>query len=1200
MESESVQPVQVVDPEVRAYVYSLITALGGSGSSDTGKYVLGDDALACLRDIKRWLKFYDEKANRMDVARCLAEANLVNRDLIPILALWGDDVQDDKYKSRISLACLELLVPLTWPLEVHSQMTVNHHRHTPYLQHSQVLYKRGILGHDTTAILRTIIRIALPSMTTPRADRSTRDEGILKLMLYLFRNLAIIAPSPHLATEGDEEEASKSATINAFQQQDVFALLLTMCSNMGEDFVFQDVVILEIIFHLVKGVDIKKLFMNDTQGTLAGASDLEVLLDKESHLKREYAKTAPTRHGRFGTMIWVKRDDEKVSTVSGQDVLKDDWTTMLKMDKTKRWNRPKYRKGNIDMSVNNFNLPSPLTPPATENLRTFVEEFLDSGFNPLFSHLRRAIEREADRVNESTPRQFFYVIAWFLEAERVRRSRQQEIRRQNKNHTRDIEPDSFELVAAVLNQETFIALNRHMQNCLDFKDWQDLNASMRCFTQILLTVQEMFHSNIAEDQDIAENILSRIFYEETTHDRILAILRGYEGQGFWYLDACTELAHVFLRLLEQYSKQNEHMQIRSRRRARRKQRKEAASNPTHPETQNDEESEAEDLAMEDATKTIVERSFDFQRFAAKFCTQKSVNTFLALAAYYRELNEEQLKRAHRFFYRVAFKQELSVLLFRVDIISLFYRMIKGPGGLDSTKPIFTEWEELTRQIIRKLIKKLEQRPELITEMLFSKINATVYYLEYGHEKQTVSESKPAAELELKPGVATTLDSRLGIVVAALCLEGKENLVQWLVKILDSAVNERRSWELEAEARQTGSSEELPANPPSIAVTPLDDACRIAMFKNGRLRLLMKLVGLERLGDEDTLGSSWIIPSSLPSKDLEETKKSIEKYHQHPPAEFDGLEPRDLLRRKREDTWTSSQERSSTMVDFGNDSEGEDDIDGVLFPPNLRTRTDTLDELKKKRLRRGRKSNEDGNDVDEEVLEARRLARQANALERQRKIKSSLYINASDEESDEEADREFFAREEERRRNQAKRIKQALLSGTAGDGGGAGNISTNKKSSSRGRKRKSTADYVKGGKRRRSDPLLIDSDDGDNTVDIDSPEDDHDEDGLMVTQETPSSPSESGSMSMTRPEQTSRNTTPPTSTEHNHIFGANDDDYFDNPFLFAGLVDKEKTKGDEERGDKNSEEDEPTKQFPRQRRILGGFIVDSDSESEVGG
>ncbi|EDN11271.1 predicted protein [Histoplasma mississippiense (nom. inval.)] len=1056
MEPESIQSGQVVDPEVRAYVYNLVSALGGSGSSNTGKYVLGDDALACLRDIKKWLKFYDEKANRMDVA---------------------------------------------------SQMTVNHHRHIPYLQHSQVLYKRGILGNDATATLRTIIRIALPSMTTPRSDRSSRDEGILKLMLYLFRNIAIVTPS-HLTAEGDEEEASKSATINVFQQQDVFALLLAMCSSIGEDFIYQDVVILEILFHIVKGVDIKKLFMNDTQRNIAGTDDLEALLDKESHLKREYAKTAPTRHGRFGTMIWVKRDDEKVSTVSGQDVLKDDWTTMLKMDKSKKWDRPKHRKGDIDTSVNNFNVPSPLTPLATKHLRTFVEEFLDSGFNPLFSHIRKAIEREADRVTESTPRHFFYVVAWFLEAERARRTRQQEIRQQNAHPSRDFEPDGFQLVASVLNQETFIALTRHMQNCLDFKDWQDLNASMRCFTQILLTVQQMLHSDIAEDQDIAENILSRIFYEETTHDKILAILRVYESQGFWYLDACTELAHVFFRLLEQYSKQNEYMQIRSRRRARRKQRKKAAPNPENGEAQDGDESEAEDLTMEDATKTIVERSFNFQRFAAKFCTQNSVNTFLALTAYYRELNEEQLKRAHRFFYRVAFKQELSVLLFRVDIISLFYKMIKGPRGLDSTKPIYVEWEELTRRIIRKLVKKLEERPELITEILFSKINATVFYLEYGHERQTLSQSKAAAELEVKPGAANTLDSKLGIVVAALLLEGKESLVQWLIKTIDTAVNERRSWELEAEARRSESGEERTANtPPSIAVIPFDDACRTAMFKNGRLRLLMTSAGLERLGVEDTLGSSWIIPSSLSARTLEETKKSIEKHKENPPTEFDGLEPRDLLRRKRDIDTTLSHQRTSGEVDFGNDSEGEDDIDDVLFPPNLRTRADTLDERKKKRLRRGKKNGKDGDVLDEASLEARRLARHATALERQRKIKSSLYIHASDEESDEEADREFFAREEERRRNQAIRIKQALLSDTTG-----GDDLPDQNSSTKARKRKGTADEDEVNKRRRNDHLLPDSDEEVDLTSIDGHQDHDEENSLMVTKDEPSSSSETTSMS----------------------------------------------------------------------------------------
>src|SRR5206468_939106 len=106
--------------------------------------------------------------------------------------------------------------------------TVNHHRHTPYIQQAQVLYKAGILGHDTSKILRTVVRIGLPSIAVPRDERTNRDEGIIKIMLYFLRNITAIAPVPNLPSQGLDSEISRSATIEAFRQQDVFALILTM------------------------------------------------------------------------------------------------------------------------------------------------------------------------------------------------------------------------------------------------------------------------------------------------------------------------------------------------------------------------------------------------------------------------------------------------------------------------------------------------------------------------------------------------------------------------------------------------------------------------------------------------------------------------------------------------------------------------------------------------------------------------------------------------------------------------------------------------------------------------------------------------------------------------------------------------------------------------------------------------------------
>lgn len=1016
--------------------------------------MLGDDALAVLRDLKRWLKLYDEKTNRLDVARCLAEASLVRGDLLPILATWKEDKKNDKLRARAALACLELLVPLTWPLE-HEEMTLNHHRHTPYIQQAQVKYKAAILHWDGVNVLRQAVRIGLPSIAMKREERTTRDEGIIKLMLYLLRNIAAIRQIPNLPSQGLDNEVSRSATIDAFREQDVFALLLTMCSNMGEDFDQQDVILLEILFNLIKGVDVQKLWMTESQRKGQEVSDLKATLIAEDGLHKDAKKKEWSRHGRFGTMIWVKQADEKLSAVSGQDNLKDSRTALFNMDNTKKWNKPIQKRKDLDHTIHDFDSTEHLSASANEKLRNFVEEFLDSGFNPLFTHLRKAIEREAERILPINYRQFFYAVSWFLQAERVRREKQKKEAKPT-NVAKDFEPESYALVAAVLNQETFITLNRYMQMAYDEKAWSDLNASMRCFTQVLLTVQDMSQSPLDEDQEIADNIQNRIFYEETTHDRVRDLLKVYKDQGLGYLDACTELAHVFLRMLERYSKENVDLQIRSKRKARRKQKegqKQKSSEGTENNEDEGEESENEDLI--DAAKVSKERKFDFQRFAAKFVTQSTVDTFVAFTSFYRDLSVEQLKRAHRFFYRAAFKQDMAVLLYRVDITALFYRMTEGPEGLSKKHPTYSEWSEFSKQLFRKLFKKIDQRPELIIEMLFSKINNTLYYLEFGREKQTLTSTRAPAELEIRSAPGRDRKEQIGIVVTILRKDDKSSLVTWVKDIVCKAYDERQSWEAEAEARaEAANSEanrdgeqqsvaEMPiAKPSYITARATSDDIETAIFKNARLKLLMKLVGFKMLGNEDVLGATWIVPSEVTASHLEESKNAIEQHEKQPWESANPDEaPEDMLRRTRKETVQPLDEDEEARRDaFIDDSEGNDDVDdeAFMFPDNIRAKTkkrDLLEQLKAKR--RKRKRDEDGSqedEVDDELAAERRRRREENALARRRKIKSNLYIRESDDESDAEADLEFFRKEEELRKRHDGQIRKqmALDRSTAAD------------------------------------------------------------------------------------------------------------------------------------------------------------------------
>lgn len=319
----------------------------------------------------------------------------------------------------------------------------------------------------------------------------------------------------------------------------------------------------------------------------------------------------------------------------------------------------------------------------------------------------------------------------------------------------------------------------------------------------------MSDSPLEDDQQIAENIQNRLFYEEATHDRIVSIIRYYSHQGFGYLDACTELAHVHIRMLEHYSKQNIELHVRSRRKTRKK--KQAAQKPsqdvdaTADDQDHGNEEGSGDEEIKNAQQTSTERKFDFKRFCLKFMTQACVNTFVKLAEYYRDLNSTQLKRAHRFFYRVAFKNEMSVMLFRVDIIALLNKMIKGPEGLDSQSPEYKEWAELVQQLFKKLTRKIQERPQLLVEMLFSKTNAIAYHLEHGHDKQLISaHPRPAVELEIKPDVEP--GRRIAIAVSALISQGKQESVQWVKTVLEHAIDERGAWEGQAALRLSNEPE----------------------------------------------------------------------------------------------------------------------------------------------------------------------------------------------------------------------------------------------------------------------------------------------------------------------------------------------------------------------------------------------------------
>lgn len=338
-----------------------------------------------------------------------------------------------------------------------------------------------------------------------------------------------------------------------------------------------------------------------------------------------------------------------------------------------------------------------------------------------------------------------------------------------------------------------------------------------------------------------------------------------------------------------------------------------------------------------------------------------------------------------------------------------------------------------------------------------------------------------------------------------------------------------------------------------------------MFSNAKLRLLMSLVGFERLGLEDIPGASWVVPAALSSKELRETVSATNKALLNPISEGSDEDPRQLLRRKETGSARTSGVHGPLDVNFGSDSEGEDTVpDGLLFPPNPRSKSNALDELKKKRKKK-RKDDTENEPLDDETLEARRESRLSNALARQAKIKSDLFIHASDEESDEEADREFFRLEEERRRKQAENVKKAILTGSLEK------ASKGKKASVR--KRKSDmgifATAAESKRQRRGSGSA-----GSDAVS------DADGDILMAEMEAQSPGSQQISTSHGAGED-----------EDTPLTSAEDDLNFDNDLVFSR--DRQSKAATTENDVEGDEEDTPV--APSRRRMRGGFVIDSDSE-----
>lgn len=354
--------------------------------------------------------------------------------------------------------------------------------------------------------------------------------------------------------------------------------------------------------------------------------------------------------------------------------------------------------------------------------------------------------------------------------------------------------------------------------------------------------------------------------------------------------------------------------------------------------------------------------------------------------------------------------------------------------------------------------------------------------------------------------------------------------------------------------------------------PGEDTKRIAMYKNGHLRLLMTLVGFKREGVEDDPEATWIVPSALSADQLKQSLDLIKKFEFSPPVFDDGKEAGDFIRRKSAGSGARRREV------FDDEDDDIDDDEELLFEPGGPTnmkKSDALDALKKKRRRRREGTDEEPRGLTDEQLKARNDARRARELEKNRKIKSELMVQSEDEDWDEETDKAFFEAEEKRHQQNKINIMKTLL----------GVNSKEKKTSTSGsslKKRQSSA--ISEDDSDDEMPLLSSKKRQSSAISIDSNDDEDEEDASANPHSSSTARDDSGDEAGDTPI-----SSPHVKSSQAKRRKVSGDDEPASPK--ASLVGKENQPPVD---DSDEDEDMPVARTPRQR-VRSGFIVDSSDE-----
>ncbi|KAL4067395.1 timeless protein-domain-containing protein [Scleroderma yunnanense] len=914
---EDVDRREILGPVVKR----VVDALGGY---EGGVYRMGDEAMGCLRDLKKLWRM-DDTDDERTVARLFWETRVLSNDLVPILlATAGKGLVEDKR----AIACADLMTAMTWPIDMAEELKElddELDKGTDYTQlmFSHLNYKAALLK---PGIMQAIFGVVLPPLSKPVKERTERDGQLVNVILHLIRNLVFIKDLPvnlHLSADQAEFSSLQSNLVKSFSETHILDLLLTIASNNDNDPLFNsfNTLVLEIFYLLFRGIKPTSLAVDQKKQP---AQSLQRLLAAEDRQKRDLARFASSRHTRFGTTLTVQlnpskkapstRDDAQSTTAEPQGsassrplvlhrqaAISKDSGDLLDIAKRHKWKKT----NKIDELAREDNL----SVEAKMVLQGFVREFVEACFNPFLASLLRDIKSERPKITEKDHLRLLYTTKWLLEFFLTSRTTENAIDAQRKW--------SLGLVAEVTDRSWIVWVLKRMRGAIEEKPkmWTELQAGIECLTQLLLLIDTMSLSVISDStfDEAARLLQQQLIYNGDVLDIALESLRSFkEGtQSLTYLSASVHLAYALLRMLERWGKENSGaMYVRKKKVSRRKKGK---ANGT---TEEDGVPDVEDEAADDSTEEVIhETMFTFEAFEMKFAHSEITRTLLAYLSRYKEFDSPELmKRVVNLIHRQAVKVKAEGLYFNISTMALFKSILDDQRSLPKDQP-YKDLVQVITFILRKFFKALDEEPFLAIEALFPMNRG--HWKQYSswkpeqksdHTRDAVEDSRNQfTEVQIKKGYSWS--EQIGIAIAALVEDGKSDLVEWVKDILVLVIRQRQRVVEETDQNDVddeddaGDTPQLRGVPSKVAVSKftdyaipyISDEHADAASKNPKLKLVFRLLDFT-IEEEDADELQWVVPAKIIPSVLQDRRNVIDQFLQHP-IDLDGKKASELITKK---------------------------------------------------------------------------------------------------------------------------------------------------------------------------------------------------------------------------------------------------------------------------------------------------------------